>query len=215
MRISLTPDQQRTVAEGVRRGDRHSTELLLAAFKPLRMIATKRLAQCYGSEGDYDDAAMEVVIWTIELTRQWDPEKRNLDGFLKEYLRYKLLDRIKQLIRRSRRLEATNADPGCEPVSTMSVAPTDTLEERVPDEQAKRRFDDRASQSVAREALDAIRAVLIDDYERAMFELKLRRLTNAEIGERLGKPEKKIRNDWSRRLLPRIRPILTQCGIAE
>ena len=195
----LTPRDQRALAEGVKRGDAEPTERLIQAFRPLLRSTLRKIAFIYQGTEEYEDLAQELVGWTIELTREWDPAIRDLDGYLKEYLRYRLLDHMARLQQQAGSLGAD--EEGKEAVIPHQIGADEIVEEQASDEDLSSAFADAAG---AEAVLSEIRRELDDPYLRAMFELKLQGLDSPEIADRLGVDPRTVRNDWSRRILKPI-----------
>lgn len=195
----LTPREQRALAEGARRGDAEATERLIEAFRPLIRSTLRKAAFIYQGTAEYDDLASELVGWTIELVREWDPSVRDLDGYLKEYLRYRLLDHLERLRRQSG--AAVIDEDGVSTVIRHQAGVDEIIEEQGGDEDPLAAFRDSEA---AGAILADIRSELPDPYLRGMFELKLQGLSNDEIAALLGVDTRKVRNDWSRRVLQPI-----------
>jgi len=214
--MTLTPRQQRIVAQGVKQDDRRATEALLKAFRPLIDSLVARLGAACRDEDETEDMAGEMVIWTIELTKQWKPEVRNLDGYLKEFLRYKMLDRLKQM-RRERARPSWHDEAGRQAAQQADPAstPAEAIEDKLPDDRAELAILQAVSSETAAQVIRRLNEELTDPYLRQMLFFKLQGWQNPEIAQVMGLDTRKVQNDWSRRVvIPILRPMFEQFGIA-
>lgn len=211
----LTPHEQEMLAGRVKQGDKRATERLLVAFTPLMKSLLARMAYPYRGTEEWQDLSAEMVIWTIELTKKWDPSVRQLDGYLKQFLTYKLLDYLKALWGYS--APGSEISEAVETGDDRARLPTVSIEEAaetIEDTSAIFSMDEVLSSETACQIISETRDKLDNDYLHQIFVLKLARCSNAEIATMLGVGERKIRNDWSRSVLEKIvRPILRKHGI--
>lgn len=210
----LTPQEQRRVAEGVRRGDRQAIERLLGAFRPLMSERLARMAYFLEGTEDWNDLSSMMVVWTIELTVEWDASRRRLDGYLKEYLSYRILDWLKVALPGRRQ-----GDHGADEVTQIGViSDLEDDQDDFPDEAADQALEQEIGADAAGAALAELKAAierLGDPYLIRMLALKLAGAGNPRIAQLLGvDDDKKVRNDWSRKIVkPIARPIFAKHGI--
>lgn len=203
----LTPEQQRRIAEGVKSGDAKAIKKLLEAFEPLMKSLVAKASRFLNGHEDVEDLSGEMVIWTVELTEEWDPEIRHLDGYLKQFLGWKVLDHLDW---------QDDDQPRPRPVSEYATDDDDgeltgssDIEEQPPGSTEVPDIERWLSCEQASAIVEDVRARIDSDYLMQILNMKLAEASNRKIAEALGVNEKKIRNDWSRRILkPIFYPVL-------